>query len=68
MLSGRLPMASSTPPVWTVEGRALALKRKARKQVEGAAPAERERGAGGAQFNLWCVPALPLAARSVLPP
>jgi hypothetical protein len=41
-------------PIWSTEGRAAALKRKARKQIEGAAPAERDRGAGGAAFNLWC--------------
>ena len=46
---------SASLPVWTTEGRAAALKRKARKQVEGSAPAERDRGAGGAEFNLWCV-------------
>ena len=45
---------SASLPIWTVEGRAAALKRKARKQVEGAAPAERDRGAGGAAFNIWC--------------
>jgi hypothetical protein len=47
--------SNSTPPVWTVEGRALALRRKARQQLDGPAPAERERGGGGADFNVWCV-------------
>jgi hypothetical protein len=59
-------MASSTPPVWTVEGRAIALKRRARKQLEGAAPAERERGAGGAEFNMWCVLHLAPGARDAV--
>ena len=59
-------MASSTPPVWTVEGRAIALKRRARKQLEGAAPAERERGAGGAEFNMWCVLHLAPGARDTV--
>jgi len=54
---------SASLPIWTVEGRAAALKRKARKQVEGAAPAERDRGAGGAAFNIWCAPLRPAAAR-----
>lgn len=44
---------SKALPVWTVEGREAALRRKARKQIDGPAPAERDRGAGGAEFNLW---------------
>jgi hypothetical protein len=46
---------SATPPVWSAEGRALALRRPARKQLDGAAPQERDRGAGGGEFNVWCV-------------
>ena len=46
---------STAPHVWSTEGRAIALRRPARKQMDGPAPQERDRGAGGGEFNLWCV-------------
>jgi hypothetical protein len=55
---------SATPPVWTDEGRQQALRRAARKQLDGPAPAERDRGAGGGEFNLWCAPRRCCAAQS----
>lgn len=44
---------STAPPVWSMEGRESALRRPARKQCDGPAPQERDRGAGGGEFNVW---------------
>ena len=47
-------MGESTAPFgWSREGRAIALRRPARKQLDGPAPQERDRGAGGGEFNVW---------------
>ena len=56
---------STAPPVWSTEGRAIALRRPARKQMDGPAPQERDRGAGGGEFNVWCARAARCEPRGV---
>ena len=56
---------STAPPVWSTEGRAIALRRPARKQMDGPAPQERDRGAGGGEFNVWCARAACCEPRGV---